>query len=707
MSAPRGRGTVSSVSRKALTLALATAGMVGVWVESATAKVSRIVVDKVEPFNDADLSVPYEKLKGRAFGELDPYDPANEIITDLKLAPRNANGKVEYVSVFELTKPIDMTKASGLLWYDLVNRGTPVTLGEGAIRPPAYGHVHLISGWQGDLVQTDKNVTVQVPVARNPDGSPITGVVLSRLADSKPDTSTRPLSVLANAIPYDAGSLDTAKAHLIAKTSEKRSGEIGPTREIPSTEWAFADCSKTPFPGTPNPRLLCLKDGFDPKLLYELSYDVKDPKVLGVGLAAMRDVASFFRYEDKDTEGNANPVAGRIKKAITQGISQSGNALKTFILLGFNRDKAGRIVFDGANPHIAGRLTAVNVRFGIPSGSGTLYEPGGEGVLWWTRYQDKVRSRIEASLLDRCTATNTCPKIFETFGAAEFNARLMTVALTGTDTKADLPLPANVRRYYFPGTTHGGDVEAGFDPRPQPASGCVLAKNPNPETETMNALQLALAEWVMNGTEPPASIYPKLSDSNLVANTREAMGFPTIPGGLAPDGMAIGLMDYDFGPDLDYNDFSGVISRQPPGITQTIRALMPKVNDDGNEVVGIGSLLHQAPLGTYTGWNATAAGFFKGQPCGGGLTGGYIPFAQTKAERLASGDPRPSLEERYGTREGYMCVVQAAAKRDVEKRYLLQRDADRLIAQAAAARILPEGANPEANDMARGLCQRQ
>ncbi|EIM30035.1 hypothetical protein MicloDRAFT_00013560 [Microvirga lotononidis] len=708
MSETRGRGTVSSVSRRVLTLALAAAGTMSVWVGGATAKVSRIVVDKVEPLNDANPSVSYEKLRGRAFGELDPYDPANEIITDLKFATRNANGKVEYVSVFELTKPVDMTKASGLLWYDLVNRGTPVTLGEGAIRPPAHGHVHLISGWQGDLVQTDKNVTVQVPVARNPDGSSITGVVLSRLADSKPDANTRPLSVLANAIPYDAASLDTSKAHLIAKTSEKRSGEIGPTKEIASTEWAFADCSKTPFPGTPNPRMLCLKDGFDPKLLYELAYDVKDPKVLGVGLAAMRDVASFFRYEDKDTEGNANPVAGRIKKAVTQGISQSGNALKTFILLGFNQDEAGRMVFDGANPHIAGRLTAVNVRFGVPSGSGTLYEPGGEGVLWWTRYQDKGRGRTEASLLDRCTATGTCPKIFETFGAAEFNARLMTVALTGTDSKADLPLPANVRRYYFPGTTHGGDVEAGFDPKPQPASGCVLAKNPNPETETMNALQLALAEWVMDGTEPPGSVYPRLSDGNLVANTKEAMGFPTIPGGLAPDGMAIGLMDYDFGPDLDYNDFSGVISRQPPGIKQTIRALMPKVNADGNEVVGIGSLLHQAPLGTYTGWNATATGFFKGQPCGGGLTGGYIPFAQTKAERLASGDPRPSLEERYGTQEGYVCVVRAAAKRDVEKRYLLQRDADRLIAQAAAASILPaEGATPEANDMARTLCQRQ
>jgi hypothetical protein len=681
---------------------------VGVWVGSASAKVSRIVVDKVEPLNDAaNPSVSYETLRGRAYGELNPYDPANEVITDLKLAPRNANGKVEYVSVFELTKPIDMTKASGLLWYDLVNRGTPVTLGAGAIRPPAYGHVHLVSGWQGDLVQTDKNVTVQVPVARNPDGSPITGVVLSRLADVKPDTNTRPLSVLANAIPYDAASLDTSKARLIAKTSEKRSGEIGPTKEIPSTEWAFADCSKTPFPGTPNPRMLCLKDGFDPTLLYELAYDVKDPRVLGVGLAAMRDVAAFFRYEDKDSQGNANPVAGRIQKAVTQGISQSGNALKTFILLGFNRDETGRIVFDGANPHIAGRLTAVNVRFGVPSGSGTLYEPGGEGVLWWTRYQDKARGRTEASLLDRCAATNTCPKIFETFGAAEFNARLMTVALTGTDSRADLPLPANVRRYYFPGTTHGGDVEAGFSPKPQPASGCVLAKNPNPETETMNALQLALAEWVMNGIEPPLSVYPKLSDGNFVANTKEAMGFPTIPGGLAPDGMAIGLMDYDFGPDLDYNDFSGVITRQPPGIKQTIPALMPKVDADGNEVVGIGSVLHQAPLGTYTGWNATAPGFFKGQPCGGGLTGGYIPFAQTKAERLASGDPRPSLEERYGTQEGYMCVVRAAAKRDVEKRYLLQRDADRLIAQAAAVSILPaEGATKEANEVAGRLCQR-
>ena len=349
----------------------------------------------------------------------------------------------------------------------------------------------------------------------------------------------------------------------------------------------------------------------------------------------------------------------------------------------------------------------MNVRFGLPSGSGTLYEPGGEGVLWWSRYTDKARGREEASLLDRCTATNTCPKIFETFGSAEFNARLMTVALTGTDGKADLPLPANVRRYYFPGTTHGGDGDGGFSAKPAPASGCVLAKNPNPEVETMNALQLALADWVMKGTEPPASVYPKLANGDLAANTKEAMGFPDLPGKPSPTGMAIGLMDYDFGPELNYNDFSGVITRQPPGIKQTIPAMMPKVNADGNEVVGVPSIQHQVPLGTYTGWNMTAGGFFKGQPCGGGLTGGFIPFQNTKAEREAAGDPRPSLQERYGTKEGFVCAVRTATKREVASRFLLQQDADRLIKQAADSDVLAS-VTPAAEHKAIGdaLCAR-
>lgn len=674
----------------------------------AAAKVVRIVVDQTTPLKDAsEPSTPYETLRGRAFGELDPGDPANALVTDLKLAPRNAAGQVEYVAVFELTKPLDMGQASGLLWYDLVNRGTQVELGEGAVRPWAHGHVHLASGWQGDLVQGPKNVAVQVPVARQPDGSPVTGIVLARLADSKPGTNTRPLAYLANAIPYDAASLDTAKARLVAKSSETRAGIDGPTREIAPGDFAFADCGTKPFPGEPNPRMLCLREGFDPALLYQLSYAAMDPKVLGIGLAAMRDVASFFRYEAADRDGTPNPVAGRVAKAVAQGISQSGNALKTFLVQGFNADEAGRIVFDGANPHIAGRLTSVNVRFGLPSGSGTLYEPGGEGVLWWTRYRDAARGRPEASLLDRCTRSATCPKIFETFGATEFNARLMSVALTGTDGRADLPLPDTVRRYYMPGTTHGGDLGAVFSARPVAAPGCVLARNPNPETDTMNALQRALAAWVVSGTEPPASVYPRLADGTLVPATKDAMGFPDLPGRPNPTGMAVGLMDYDFGPELDLNSFAGVITKQPPGIRQTIPAMMPRVNGDGNEVAGIGSVLHQAPLGTYTGWNVTAAGFFKGQPCGGGLTGGFVPFQPTRAAREAAGDPRASLEERYGTKAGYVCAVRAAAAREVERGFLLARDGERLLRHAGESDVLA-GVEPGADGaaVAARLCAR-
>ena len=663
------------------------------------ARVARFVVEKVETLAD-DSS--YERLLGRAYGELDPAAPGNAVISDLQFAPRNSRGKVEYVSTFSLAKPKDMAKASGVLWYELVNRGNPLRTFD-AMAP--YGHVTLQNGWQGDLAQSANNFTVQVPVARNPDGSPITGTVMARLADVAAGTASRPLAMLANAIPYDAASLNTSQARLTTKRAEKRSGETSSVEQLPASDWAFADCSNTPFPGVPNRRMVCVKGGFNPALLYEVIYQARDPLVLGLGLAALRDVASFFRYEAADDQGTANPIAGRVRHAIGHGTSQSGNALKTFLLQGFNQDEAGRIVFDGANPHIAGRLTAINVRFGMPSGSGTLYEPGGEGVLWWQPYQDAARGRQSASLLDSCRASNTCPKIFETFGATEFNARLMTVALTGTDGKADLPLPVNVRRYYFPGTTHGGDDDGGFAHAPVAISSCVLAKNPNPEKETMAALALALVDWVAKGVEPPPSSYPRLAEGHLAANTAQAMGWPAIPNMPGPAGMAVGLMDYQYGTQLDYNRFAGVLSVWPPAIRQTIPALMPKLDGDGNEPVGIPSVLHQAPLGTYTGWNITKSGFFQGQPCGGGLVGGYIPFAKTKAQRVADGDPRPSLEERYGTQRGYMCVVRKAAAREVARRFLLATDAERLTRQAGASDVLPaSAATPEAQARADMLC---
>jgi hypothetical protein len=202
----------------------------------------------------------------------------------------------------------------------------------------------------------------------------------------------------------------------------------------------------------------------------------------------------------------------------------------------------------------------------------------------------------------------------------------------------------------------------------------------------MRALMAALVQWVVKDTPPPPSQYPRLDKDQFTAPTQAAMGFPVVPDVPLPDGILNPLYDYDFGPHFNYSDLSGAISLQPPVVRQVLPSLVPKVDADGNEMMGVASVLHQAPLGTYLGWNVTAQGFFKGRECG--LVGGYIPFAQTKAERVASGDPRPSLEERYGTHEGYVARVRAAAKKLVSEKYLLEDDAERLIAEAAASDVL-------------------
>jgi hypothetical protein len=153
-----------------------------------------------------------------------------------------------------------------------------------------------------------------------------------------------------------------------------------------------------------------------------------------------------------------------------------------------------------------------------------------------------------------------------------------------------------------------------------------------------------------------------------------------------PDGILTPLYFYDFGPHFHYNDLSGVMTMQPPPVRQILPTVVPRVDADGNEVAGVASVLHQCPLGTYTGWNTNAGGFYKSHIRTN--AGGFVPFAKTKNERIASGDPRPSLEERYGTHEQYVAQVRAAAERLVRGRYLLQDDADRLISQAEASMVL-------------------
>ena len=700
-------------SSKLVAVVVAAAGTLFVGAAASEARVTRITISKVTSpqFNGQSFGnvETYEELRGTFTGEIDPNDRRNAVITDINLAPRNARGKVEYTATFTLLKPVDMGRASGVLVYGVSNRGGRA-LGTGMINvtadmpagdgfPYITGHVYIASGWQGDLVfnPTSAAEGISVPVAKNLDGSSITSPTFARFVTVAGNVNTQSLPGSGRT----PATLDTTKAKLISIARENNLGVRTGVVNIASGDWAFADCRTTAFPGTPDATRICLRNGFDPNLIYELVYTAKDPLVLGVGMAATRDIFSFFRHATLDDAGTRNPIAGKIQWGIGYGISQSGRYLKTFLLLGFNEDEDGRIVFDGAHPIIGGAFGQFNVRFAQPGNIANIFEPGAEGPIWWGDYDDVARGRGVTGILDRCRKTDTCPKVVDDFGGPEVWYGRGGVGISGTGGTAghkDVKLPKNVRRYYNPSTAHGGG--GGGFARVQPANaGLMLASNPNPETETRRALIVTRDEWVTKGKKPPPSRYPSLTDGTLVASKADAMNWPDIPGAPTPDNVVNVLQDYDWGPQFRYNDESGVETNVVPPIKQIIPTPAAKLDSDGNEIAGVRSVLLQAPLGTYTSWNPVASGPLKGNE--GNLAAGYVPFAQTKADRLASGDPRLSVEERYGSQEGYNCVVRNAAERNVKARFLLAEDATRLIAQAAASNVLPSNPN---NPVAKRLC---
>jgi hypothetical protein len=652
---------------------------------SVRAQVVRLEITSREPMDNgqaAGAAGPFELIRGKVHGAIDPKDPHNSIIQDLDLAPRNARGQVEYAATFALAKPVDMSKSARVLLYQVVNRGN----GQAVASPE--GYVSLVSGWQGDVIPTAANQTILVPIARNRNGSAITGPVVARFYDVPEGIKTAPirLASMGTPQPYPPVDLEQPDARLTWHTRENYSGEQDAAHSVARTDWRFANCDSTPWPGTPDPTRLCLKDGFRAGRLYELVYTAKDPLVLGAGLAATRDIVSFFRHAQTDTAGTPNPVGGAIDHAVSVGDSQSGNFIRTFIHLGFNRDLQNRRVWDGAFPRIAARQTPMNLRFALPGGAAGTYEPGSDGVVWWTRYQDRTRQLPGAGLLDRCTATKTCPKIIEAFGSSEFWGLRMSPDLIGTDAARDLPLPDNVRRYYYPGTTHGGG-RGGFGVETTPNNACVLPANPNPEADQTRALTRALVDWVTKGTPPPDSRYPRLANGDLVPATRTAVGLPDIPGLPFSDRVLNPVVRYDFGAGFKAVDLSGRMTTVPPRVLGVVKTYVPRVNEDGNETAGVPSVLMQAPLGTYLGWNVYRSGFFSGQGCG--FQGGWIPFAKTKAERLSNHDPRPSLEERYGSLENYVAIVKRAADQAVRDRFLLPEDAERIVHEAETSNILP------------------
>jgi len=512
--------------------------------------------------------------------------------------------------------------------------------------------------------------------------------------------------VQTNPVPYKPLSLDTKQATLVSRGGERQDGSVIDERPVPPEAWAWARCdAANPFPGTPDPTQICLKEGFDAKRLYQVVFTAADPYVLGIGFAAWRDVGHFFKTAQKDDAGTPNPLAGMVARSIGRGVSQSGNYLRGWLHLGFNQAETGSMVHDGLWPIIAGRRIALNFRWAQPDGVLELYQAGSEGPQWWLPHPDPVRGLPSAGILGRCLATQTCPKIVEHFGSAEVWALKLTPEWVGTDAKGDLPLPENVRRYYIASSTHGGGA-GGFDTSlpgaalPKSGPMCpgnnfgtgVLPANPVPHGGTVNALRHHFRQWVMKGTPPPVSRYPTLAAEQLGEASKAGIGMPALPG-LRPTipepDFIMPVHDLDWGPGFNAVDGSGVPSLAPPRIRQVLKMWAPKVDADGNELGGVPVVLLDAPLGTYLGWNVTAAGdrpFHAGQICN--YVGGMIPFARSKAERETAGDARLSLQERYGDHAGYVAAVKKAAARALAEGFLLEPDAQALIRAAEASQVL-------------------
>lgn len=590
----------------------------------------------------------YELLRGVVTGAVDPDDRRNQDIVNLERAPRNAAGRVEYRATVEIYRPVDMTRWNHGIYHTVSNRG-----GAGAAEVPLLerGFAFVRVGWQGDLTPTDSNIVAHLPVATEADGSPIVGPALEEfIFDDMERVSRRRLTYPASALT-PAGGMISVRAH-----------QTAPRATPADLTWTFL---------SPTEIEITRPAGFDGGAIYEFIYLATDPKVMGLGFAAMRDAIAFLRYDEADAAGHPNPLAAESlpRTAISLGISQSGRMLRDFLYQGFNEDVEGRIVFDGMHPNIAGsRKTFTNYQFAQPGRWQKQHEdhnyPGDQFPFTYTTLTDSITGRTDG-LLERCRVSNTCPKIVHSDGEAElWQAR---ASLVVTDSRGQhVELPPNVRVYLIAGVRHagGGGVHTATPTR----GVCQNLNNPLAMTQTGTALSVALQEWVADGKEPPPSRFPTVANGGLVTAT--GVDFPAIPG-----------VTYTG----SYNPLSLADHRSmPPMQGESYTVLVARTDTDGNMTDGVRHPNLAAPIGTHTGWNLRREGFAEGQQCGG--AGSFIPFAPTRVARASAGDPRPAFDERYPNHAAYVRAVSDAADALVRDRLLLRSDADDIVALARGSR---------------------
>jgi hypothetical protein len=663
----------------AATLGLALLGCV----PPADGRIRDIILNSPAPFPSPGS--PFVLITGTAIGEIDPRDPLNAVIQDIRLAPLDSKNRVLYSTKIAIVTPVDMSVGNHTMLFNIVNRGNSLLYDLGNdLFSLKQGFSVVFAGWQADLLPADNPIffTMSAPVAHKRNGETITGVVRSEFTLSVPASTQHIVAGSStNTAGYPTASLDNSH-----DTMTMRVHQDDPKLPIPNTDWAYADCTTAPFPGAPDPQKVCLRNSFDTNHIYELAYTARDPIVMGLGLAAIRDLASFLRYEDKDELGNSNPLAGAIKYALSYGFSQGAAVLRTYLHLGFNEDEARRQVFDGMQPERSTRRNPINVRFSQPgrlSGGTQHTEAQYSGSDSPDTYEDTLDplTGIRAGLLDRCRRSRTCPKIVHTMGDNEYWESSGAVVTADPFGRFDLAIPDDVRIYQFASTQHGGFSPV--TPLPTSTGICQFLPNPNSYTYQLRALLMALQQWVAFGTPPPPSMYSRIGRKTLVPLAK--FRFPSDPLLRTPEPQTVFHRQQLFyrGPHYDADDVSGVISIEPPDLLADYpAALVPQVDPDGNGVDGVRTVTLQVPLGTYTGWNIRREGFSEGDACD--LIGSYMPFPVTKAQRIATGDPRRSLEERYGSLANYTALATAAANSLVTQRLLLPSDAAATIQSATS-----------------------
>jgi len=603
----------------------------------------------------------YERLHGTVFGELDPTHRLNADIVNLDKAPRNARGHVEYQSDFRILKPLDLDRGDGCLVYDVPNRGNqpimarlngapdgghPQHAGNGFLM--RRGFTVVWSGWQGDVPPGADRLTAHFPTIPG-----ITGMVreefIAEATGLLGDSNIQELSE-----DRFVGTLVYPVADPAGATLTVREREADPRATPPGLAWRLIDDRHVEITRPTAP-------GFDRGAIYEFVYRAQDPIVMGIGFAAIRDMVSFLRYGTKD-----NPLAPQerpcIRRALGFGISQSGRVLRDLVYLGFNQDLAGRQVFDGILPVVAGsRRTCINWQFAQAGRYSRQHEDHSYGddqfPFSYPTLSDPISGR-SGGILQRARDANVCPKVLHLDTESDLWQARSSLIVTDTS-GTDIAMPDEVRVYTVSGVSH-----APFRPLSKPVM--QLPGNRLGYGAFMRALLVALFEWVEHGVAPPASRFPSRADATLVSLAEARSTFPKLPQVNFPKVLnELRLRDH---------------SVEPPIESIAYPVFVQATDADGNALGGIRHPMVDAPLATHTGWSLRASGYGEGDLFT--IQGSMIPFATTEAERHRAGDPRPSVEARYGSRDVWATRLAAATDRQVAERLLLPEDGDRLLAAA-------------------------